>query len=181
MQRDEILRSYGTDYKNMTKALLEAGGAAADIRFKCGLASQGDKAGNANVSLAGAQDGLSSRRRLRIGIKPNLVCPTPADFGGTTHPEIVAGIIEYLTEHGFGPDEIEILEGSWVGDRTEDAFEYCGYNSLSLKYGVQLRDMQKEHETISCNCTGLSLNICSHALDFDYLVNVPVIKGHCQT
>lgn len=26
-----------------------------------------------------------------IGIKPNLVAPVPAEFGGTTHPEVIAG------------------------------------------------------------------------------------------
>ena len=36
-----------------------------------------------------------------IGIKPNLVAPVPAEFGGTTHPEVVAGIIEYLQGNGF--------------------------------------------------------------------------------
>ena len=35
MQQNEILRSYGTDYKHMTKELLEAMDAAADIRGKC--------------------------------------------------------------------------------------------------------------------------------------------------
>lgn len=158
MQQNEILRSYGTDYKQMTKELLEAIAAAADIRGKC-----------------------SGRQQLHIGIKPNLVCPTPADFGGTTHPELVAGIIEYLLEHGFNANEIEILEGSWVGDKTEEAFEYCGYNAISREYGVRLTDMQKERESASCDCSGMKLNVCRHALDLDYLVNVPVLKGHCQT
>ncbi len=158
MQQNEILRSYGTDYKYMTKELLEAADVAADIRGKCG-----------------------SRQHLHIGIKPNLVCPTPADFGGTTHPELVAGIIEYLLEHGFDKDELEILEGSWVGDKTEEAFEYCGYNAISREYGVKLTDMQKERESVSCDCAGMELNVCRHALDMDYLVNVPVLKGHCQT
>ena len=158
MQQNEILRSYGTDYKHMTKELLEAMDAAADIRGKC-----------------------SGKQHLHIGIKPNLVCPTPADFGGTTHPELVAGIIEYLLEQGFRADELEILEGSWVGDKTEEAFEYCGYNSISREYGVRLTDMQKERESVSCDCNGMKLNVCKHALDLDYLINVPVLKGHCQT
>lgn len=161
MQRNEILRSYGTDYKNMTKELLEAAAAAEAIRVKCGSQSAG--------------------RKIRIGIKPNLVCPTPADFGGTTHPEIVAGIIEYLLEHGFHSDEIEILEGSWVGDKTEEAFEYCGYNALRQEYGVKLTDTQKDKDIVSRDCAGLKLSICRHALELDYLINVPVLKGHCQT
>ena len=212
MQRNEILRSYGTDYKNMTKELLEAAAAAEAIRMKCRAAASGSDDNGLTHELSGTDDDnvcsdrtvrtspkapsadaavssgsragnsrTEARYRLHIGIKPNLVCPTPADFGGTTHPEIVAGIIEYLLEHGFHSDEIEILEGSWVGDKTEESFEYCGYNALSRKYGVRLTDTQKERDIASLDCAGLKLNICRHALELDYLINVPVLKGHCQT
>ena len=105
MQKNEIYRSYGTDYKEMTKRLL-------------------------------SQAGLAERLpdpAAHIAIKPNLVSPTPASFGGTTHPEIVAGVIEFLQEHGYR--NIVIAEGSWVGDKTAEAFEYCGYNDLAARYG----------------------------------------------
>ena len=39
-------------------------------------------------------------RSLRIGIKPNLVLDAPASDGATTHPELVAGVIEYLRQEG---------------------------------------------------------------------------------
>ena len=68
--------------------------------------------------------GMIGSRKKRIGIKPNLVSPSPADQGGTTHPEVVEGLIRYLQEHGF--HNLAIMEGSWVGDRTEDAFRVCG-------------------------------------------------------
>ena len=68
---------------------------------------------------------------LQIGIKPNLVSPTEASWGATTHPEIVAGIIEYLQEKGFA--KIAILEGSWVGDKTTEAYELCGYQGAFRK------------------------------------------------
>ncbi len=209
MQRNEILRSYGTDYKGMTKELLYAADVAADIRAKCIAAidaaiceqtegrtqtaaktetATGAKA-NAHYPAAHAthqesadsDTSLELSHSLHIGIKPNLVCPTPAEMGGTTHPEVVAGIIEYLLEAGFEPSELEILEGSWVGDRTSEAFEYCGYNALSRKYGVCLIDMQQEREYEARDCAGLKLNICARALHLDYLINVPVLKGHCQT
>lgn len=167
MDKSDILRFYGTDYKNMTMRLLEEADIASDIRNK--------------AAARGCFSDAKTKGRLRIGIKPNLVCPTPADFGGTTHPEIVAGIAEYLLESGFDADEIEILEGSWVGDKTAEAFEYCGYNSLAAGYGIRLTDMQLERDTVSCECSGMQLDICRRALDTDYLINVPVLKGHCQT
>lgn len=123
MKKNEIWRSYGTDYTGMTKRLLQ----------------QTDLAG---MIPAGAR---------RIAIKPNLVTPSPASFGGTTHPEVVAGIIEYLQENGYR--DIVIAEGSWVGDRTAEAFEYCGYRELEKKYDVTLADTQKE-KSFEADCSG---------------------------
>ena len=73
MKDNQIWKIYGTAYKEMTVRLLKSTDLAGRIRD----------------------------RKRRICIKPNLVCPSPADFGATTHPEIVAGIIEYLRENGF--------------------------------------------------------------------------------
>ena len=67
MNRNQILKIYGTEYRKMTRSLLA----------KAGLAS------------------FIGDRSRKIGIKPNLVSPSPAEFGATTHPEVVAGIIEY--------------------------------------------------------------------------------------
>ena len=73
MKSNELLMIYGTEYKEMAKQLLEA------------------------ADLAGRIPDAGSR----IGLKPNLVSPSEASWGATTHPEIVAGTIEYLKEHGF--------------------------------------------------------------------------------
>ena len=150
MEKNEILRIYGTEYKDMTKRLLT-------------------KARLFMLIPEGAT----------VGIKPNLMSCIPADLGATTHPEVVAGIIEYLCENGIEISKIKIMEGSWVGDKTSDSFEICGFNSLSEKYGVTLIDTQKEpaFET----ATPLKVNVCECVSSVDFLINVPVIKGHCQT
>ena len=146
----KIWKIFGTDYKEMTKKIL----AAADLEGRIG-----DK-------------------KTRIGIKPNLVVASPAQFGATTHPEVVAGIIEYLQERDFS--NIIVTEGSWVGDRTALAFDYCGYHALTDQYGVPLVDTQKEkwHEV---DCAGMKLQITDVVDRIDFLINVPVMKGHCQT
>lgn len=150
MRQNQILKTYGTDYQAMTKALLN----------------------EAALALHIADHGMT------IGIKPNLVSPTPASFGATTHPEIIAGIIEYLQENGFS--NIVILEGSWVGDKTSDAFDICGYNTLAREYGVPLVDTQKD-ASFSKDCAGMKLDLCRSLEQIDFLINVPVLKGHCQT
>lgn len=113
-----------------------------------------------------------------IGIKPNLVVAKPSSSGATTSPAIVAGLIEYLKSKGR--DNIVIMEGSWVGDRTSQAFKVCGYDDLSRQYEVPLIDLQKDaYKAYEVN--GLSINICNHSKKVDYLINIPVLKGHCQT
>ena len=113
-----------------------------------------------------------------IAIKPNLVTPSPASYGATTHPEIVAGIIEFLKERGYG--NIVIAEGSWVGDKTSEAFEYCGYNALAAEYDVSLIDTKKQAGE-PADSSGVSLSVCKCVKTWDFLINVPVLKGHCQT
>ncbi|ROR26347.1 uncharacterized protein (DUF362 family) [Mobilisporobacter senegalensis] len=115
---------------------------------------------------------------MKVGIKPNLVVSRSADDGATTHPEIVEGIIKYL--QAFGIHDITILEGSWIGDNTKRAFKNCGYTDLAEKYGVKLLDT-KEDKVVKIKNKNVLLNVCESALNVDYLINVPVLKGHCQT
>ena len=159
MKRNEIYKIYGTDFKEMTKSLLVQSGLIDELESKMQLLGR-------------------TRDTLRIAIKPNLLDCTPADYGATTHPEIVEGIIEALQENAF--QSVTIMEGSWVGGNTQKAFEFCGFNDISRRYGVPLIDGQKE-KSFKADCKGMGLNICSCYKDMDFLINVPVLKGHCQT
>lgn len=113
-----------------------------------------------------------------IGLKPNLVVADRPENGATTHTGIVIGIIEYLQEHGF--DKISVIEGSWLGDSTVRAFSACGYNEIAKKYNVKLFDLKKDSVRSVSTPVG-SMKICEKALDCDYLISLPVLKGHCQT
>lgn len=113
-----------------------------------------------------------------IGLKPNLVVSKKASSGATTHPEFCAGIITFLQEKGF--QNISILEGSWVGDRTEHAFKVCGYSDISDRYAVPLVDLQQDR-SVTCKGSDGDYQICRSILELDRLINIPVLKGHCQT
>ena len=113
-----------------------------------------------------------------IGLKPNLILAKKASSGATTHPEFVAGVVEFLQEKGF--TNLRIVEGSWVGDRTERAFKVCGYTDLSKKYGIPLVDTQTD-ESVLCEAANGEYRICQSVLELDRLINMPVLKGHCQT
>lgn len=150
MDKDLLFVMYGDKPKNMVKKLLN----------------------QLNV-----KDDIPSKDSL-IGIKPNLVVAKPAELGATTSPELVEGVIEYLKSNGY--DNIIILEGSWVGDRTSLAYKVCGYEKLSQKYNVPLADLQKDKYR-DYQVEGVTLSVCNRAMDVDYLINMPVLKGHCQT
>lgn len=149
MKNNQILRVVGTDYKEMTKALC----AKADL---CNMIPTTDK---------------------KIAIKPNLVVAGPAELGATTHPEVIAGIIEYLHENGFY--NLVMMESAWYGEDTENAFSVAGYGSICANYKVPFIDIKKvsSHKVIS---GGLELNVTDAINDIDFLINVPVLKGHCQ-
>ncbi|MDR1971019.1 MAG: DUF362 domain-containing protein [Treponema sp.] len=150
MEKNEILLVYGDDPYAMTRSI--AGAAAlADLI--------GDK-------------------KKRIGLKPNLVVARPADEGATTHPEIAGALIDYLKEKGF--NHIVILEGSWVGDKTRDAFRVCGFKDLAEQKGVELIDTQRDSAR-PWDCGGMQIEICDSARQVDFMINLPVMKGHCQT
>lgn len=117
-------------------------------------------------------------KNAKIGIKPNLVLAKPSNSGATTSPELVSGVIEYLQSNGYS--NITILEGSWVGDKTSSAFKVCGYEKISKTYNVPLIDLQKDKYK-SYDVGDMKINVCNQIMDIDYLINMPVLKGHCQT
>ena len=166
MKKNQIFIKCGTEYKEMTKELLEACNLAGEIEKKfekCGLKVLSENSGaglqqnsekiiteakfetksslidnsEAEVDCFYSSDSVEKQNsefglyNMRIGIKPNLVAPMEAYWGGTTHPEVVAGIVEYLQEKGFS--KLVIMEGSWVGDKTSESYEVCGFKSLCEK------------------------------------------------
>ncbi len=118
------------------------------------------------------------RKGSRIGIKPNLVNITPPENGATTHSGIVEGIVEYLQNEGL--NDITILEGSWTGASTREAFRKLGYESIADRFGVKLVDTKTDKFEIK-EYNGIQIEISRTALELDYLIDVPVLKGHCQT
>lgn len=129
------------------------------------------------LNACGLADDIGSREK-RIGLKPNLVAASPASQGATTHPEIVEGCLTYLKEKGF--ENVVVLEGSWVGASTGEAVRVNGIWDVCLRHKVPFLDLQKD-ESVSCKAGEMDIKVCRQALEVDYLINLPVIKGHCQT
>ena len=128
MEKEELLLIHGTEYKEMTKEILYAAGLEAQI---------------------GARD-------KKIGIKPNLVAPSEAFLGATTHPEIVAGIIEYLQEAGFQNISIDLIyglpgetKGRWENDLRQAIrldVEHISAYHLTYEEDTPIYNMLKQHQ-----------------------------------
>ena len=118
------------------------------------------------------------RAGMRVSLKPNMVVEKSPSLGATTHSEIAEAVIIYLKDLGVG--DIEIIESAWIGASTKRAYKACGYDKLSAKYGVPLHDL-KDDKIKKIKAGDYNLEVCAKAVDTDFLINMPVLKAHCQT
>ncbi len=154
MKRQDIIEIFGSGIREMAYELCTRAGLKEMIRAGC------------------------PGRDPLIALKPNLVGPIPAEEGATTHPEIVEGVVSYLKDSGFS--NLSVMESSWVGDKTTDALLVTGFGDLCKRLGVPFYDLQSD-KGIPVDCAGMRIHICAKVLKVDYLINLPVMKGHCQT
>ena len=150
MTKQDILIIHGTDYKEMAKQILTR----ADV-----------------AALIGDRD-------KQVALKPNLASANSPSTGATTHPQLLAGTIEYLQEQGF--HQISVIEGAWVGDRTDLAARAAGCDKVCRAYNVPFYDLQKDSWK-EYDAQGMNIRLCDRAAAADYIINMPVLKGHCQT
>lgn len=113
-----------------------------------------------------------------IGIKPNLVVAQPAEWGATTSPTLVTGVVKYLKNHGL--HNIVIMESSWLGEDTNKAYRICGYEKIRDTYEVKLVNLKKD-KVREIALHNVLFHICEQVLQVDYLINMPVLKAHSQT
>lgn len=113
-----------------------------------------------------------------VALKPNLVVSGTPDNGAITHAGVLSGCIEYFLEHGI--KKISIIESSWVGDETIRAMKRAGYDKVCEQYNVPFYDLKKD-KVKSVDTPIGPIDICERALNAGLLVNLPVLKGHCQT
>lgn len=113
-----------------------------------------------------------------VALKPNLVLADSPENGATTHAGVLSGCIEYLQSHGIA--NISVIESSWVGDNTGRAMKACGYDKVCENYGVPFYDL-KQDRTRQVQTPLRPMQICRRALDAGFLIDLPVLKGHCQT
>ena len=151
MNKNDIFVTYGRDAQSMTRQLLE----------------------NVNIEAL-----IGGNKNAKIGLKPNLVVAKPSSTGATTTPLIAETIIQYLQEKGYS--NLCIIESAWVGDSTKRGFKVCGYDVMSKKYNFPLYDVKDDtYETHTID--GMHIEMSKKVMELDFLISLPVLKGHCQT
>ena len=123
-------------------------------------------------------DLIKNKSGMKVALKPNMVLAKPPSEGATTHSEVVEAVILFLREAGV--KDIEIIESAWIGDDTTRVYKVCGYEKLSEKYNVPLFDLKKD-KIRRVSVGEYDMEICEKALSCDFLINIPVLKAHCQT
>ncbi len=113
-----------------------------------------------------------------VALKPNLVVAGSPENGATTHAGVLSGCIAYFRSHGVR--ELSVIESSWVGAETMSAMRRAGYDKVCQAAGVPFYDLKRDATRPLRTAIG-DIEVCCRALDAGLLVDLPVLKGHCQT
>jgi len=129
---------------------------------------------------------LELKQNDKVLLKPNIVWSGRGTnkipkYGLITTSKIVEDIIQLLHQHGCR--NISIGEGTIAdkefGSDTFNGYKRYGIAKLTKKYGVKLIDFNKEpYKQVELN--GARIEISNAALEADFLINLPVLKTHCQ-
>ncbi len=117
----------------------------------------------------------------RVLLKPNAGRVATPGSGVTTHPEVVAAVIDVFREAGA---EVAIGESPIVGVDVREAFETGGIASVARQRDCPLIDMDRRRFVEVAVPEGRAirrLKVCPEALEFDFLVSIPVMKMHMHT
>lgn len=130
--------------------------------------------------LGGLNSIIPSGRRIII--KPNLVIAKTNDTGATTSPQVIEALIREVLK--TSPAEIALGESSTAGDDTMKAFQVTGMDKIAQKYGIKVIDFKRGPHIVKEVPEGReikSVKISQYLLNYNYFINVPVLKIHGET
>ena len=117
---------------------------------------------------------ITSREVL---IKPNLLGAHHPEKGITTHPAVLAALVELLQAQGIKP----IIGDSPGGTvKIEEVWEKTGIKEVAAQYGVELLKFGRGGITKIRDCN-YELLIDSSVLNFSSIINVAKYKTHSLT
>jgi uncharacterized protein (DUF362 family)/Pyruvate/2-oxoacid:ferredoxin oxidoreductase delta subunit len=125
----------------------------------------------------GGLENLKQRYGRRVLLKPNMLTGAAPERAATTHPAVVAALLELLNEHGF-----EIFVGdSPAVDSSTSAAKKCGISEVAEKYGAKMVDFS---ETVEVANLGGKLvhkfTVAKITQEVDFVITVAKLKTHGQ-
>lgn len=115
-------------------------------------------------------------------VKPNAGRMTDPGSGVTTHPQVVAAVVDYFRDLPCG--RLAVGESPILGVKALEALEKTGIAEEVRRRGVELLDLDARDPVITHVPDGRvidRLKLCAEVTEADYLVSVPVVKTHMHT
>lgn len=121
------------------------------------------------------------RPGLKVLLKPNLLAAHRPERAATTHPALIAAIIEWLRDRGV--DDITIADspgGIYKPGNLKALYEACGYQTLA---GIAKLNFDTGYKAVPCpdGFVNRSFNIINPVFGADYIINVAKLKTHGLT
>jgi uncharacterized protein (DUF362 family) len=135
----------------------------------------------ANTRRALESLGLPPVHGKRILLKPNVGRVAPPGSGVVTHPEVVAAAIDAFREAGA---DVAVGESPIIGVDVKEAFAVAGVAAVANQRGCPLIDMDQRpcvKVPVPEGRVVHSLSVCPEAIEFDFIVSIPVMKMHMHT
>ena len=123
--------------------------------------------------------------KTRVVIKPNITIPAHRNSGIVTHPDFVAGMIDYFREMGVSAKNIMVAEGGGSNrspHSMEEHFGQSGYTDMTRSRGVRLVNINQD-ENVPVHLPQAEIlkdiGIAKTVKDDDTcFINVPKYKTH---
>lgn len=112
----------------------------------------------------------------KVLIKPNIV--SFEDYPTTTHPDVLRVVIDVLQTANC---EIAVGDGPAFGgnDPKKVIKEHC-LREICNKFGLELINLH-EHSFEKKKAKKIGLRVSTLPDDFEYIISLPVLKGHQRT
>jgi len=124
---------------------------------------------------------LSPANNKRVLLKPNVGRNVAPETGVTTHPQVVAAVIDAFRECGA---YVAVGESPITGVTTLEAFETAGIAAVANERDCPLIDMDVHQYVTVAIPDGVaikSLKVCREVAEYDIIVSIPVMKTHMHT
>ncbi len=125
---------------------------------------------------------LKAKPGAKVLIKPNLLAARHPEKAVTTHPEILAALIQYLQKFDCKILIADSPAGVYNKKILETLYETCGLNEVAKETGAELNfDTSETVMPIPDAKVFKKVHIITPAVEADFIINVPKLKTHGLT